>query len=86
MADVQKVLVPIHLSADEYLQYYRGAAKNVFARDLEGRTVQFPANLLQKFVTQQGVDGLFEIVFSSGGKLVSIRKVPSRPGGVPAKL
>ena len=76
MTAVQKVLVPIHLSADEYLQYYRGSAKNVFARDLDGRTVQFPANLLQKFVTQEGVNGLFEIAFGPGGKLISIHRVP----------
>jgi len=75
MAEVQKVLVPIYLSADEYLKYYKGAVKNVFARDLEGRTVQFPANLLQKFVTQEGVDGVFEITFGPGGKLISIRKL-----------
>jgi hypothetical protein len=75
MAEVKKVLVPIYLSADEYLEYYKGAAKNVFARDLEGRTVQFPANLLQKFVTQEGVDGVFEIAFGPGGKLISIRKL-----------
>lgn len=75
MTGLQKVLVPIRLSADEYLKYYQGAAKNVFARDLDGRTVQFPANLLQKFVTQDGVDGIFEIAFGPGGKLVSIRKL-----------
>lgn len=75
MPAVQKVLVPVHLTADEYLQYYRGSAKNVFARDLDGRTVQFPANLLQQFVTREGVNGLFEITFGSGGKLVGIRQV-----------
>lgn len=79
MAEVQKVLVPIHLSADEYLKYYKGAAKNVFARDLAGRTVRFPANLLQKFVTQDGVDGVFEIAFGPTGKLVSIRKLDGLP-------
>jgi hypothetical protein len=75
MEEVRKVLVPVHLSAEEYLKYYKGAAHNVFARDLEGRTVQFPANLLQKFVTREGVDGLFEISFGPTGKLIDIRKV-----------
>lgn len=76
--EVRKVRVPIRLSADEYLKYYRGAARNVFARDLEGRTVQFPANLLQKFVSEDGIDGVFEIAFTPSGKLISIHRVITR--------
>lgn len=73
------VTVAVTLSADEYLRYYRGAARNVYARDLQGRVVQFPANLLQKFVTPDGIDGVFEIVFTSAGKLVDIKRLgPSR--------
>lgn len=72
---LQRVVLPIRLSADEYLKYYRGSARNVYARDLQGRTVQFPANLLQRFVTANGVDGLFEITITAAGKLVDIQQV-----------
>lgn len=75
MSDVKKVWVNLRLSPEEYLRYYRGTAKVVYARDVQGRTVQFPANLLQRFVTQNGVDGLFEIQFTSGGKLIDIYRV-----------
>jgi hypothetical protein len=72
---VQRVVLPIRLSADEYLKYYRGSARNVYARDLQGRVVQFPANLLQRFVTKDGIDGVFEITITAAGKLVDIRRV-----------
>lgn len=73
--DLRRVIVPLHLSADEYLRYYRGAVRNVLARDLHGRVVQFPANLLQRFVTASGVDGTFEITITAAGKLVDIRRL-----------
>ncbi len=45
MADnLRQVIVPLNLSADEYLRNYRGAVRNVLARDLQGQVVQFPAN------------------------------------------
>lgn len=75
---LQRIVLPIYLSAEEYLKYYRGSARNVFARDLQGRVVQFPANLLQRFVTKDGVDGLFEITVTAAGKLVDIRRLDAR--------
>jgi len=77
--DVRRIVLRIHLSADDYLRYYRGSARSVYARDLQGRVVQFPANLLQRFVTEDGVDGTFEIATTSAGKLLEIRRLgPSR--------
>lgn len=73
--DLHRVVLPIRLSADEYLKYYRGAARNVFARDLQGRVVQLPANLLQRFVTENGIDGLFEITITASGKMVDIKRL-----------
>lgn len=73
--DLHRVVLPIQLSADEYLKYYRGAARNVFARDLQGRVVQLPANLLQRFVTENGIDGLFEITITASGKMVDIKRL-----------
>lgn len=74
-ADLQRVVLSIHLSADEYLKYYRGSARSVYARDLQGRMVQFPANLLQRFVTKEGINGVFEITTTQTGKLVDIRRL-----------
>ncbi|GLH70427.1 hypothetical protein GETHPA_19600 [Geothrix rubra] len=50
-----------HLSipAEDYLAYYRGAARQVLARTEEGTPVLFPAALLKPFVTPAGIHGDF---------------------------
>jgi hypothetical protein len=42
------------ITADQYLDYYRGTARHVVVRCTTGQTVQFPAGLLQQFVTTDG--------------------------------
>lgn len=49
----------LHISAEQYLDYYRGAVRTVVARSTTGLTVQFPASLLQRFVTPEGIHGRF---------------------------
>jgi hypothetical protein len=49
----------LRISADQYLDYYRGTVKQVVARSTSGQVVQFPASLLQKFVTTEGIHGDF---------------------------
>jgi hypothetical protein len=41
------------------LDYYRGTAKYVVVRCTTGQNVQFPASLLQQFVTSEGISGQF---------------------------
>ena len=49
------VVVDLHLSPEEYQSYYRGTATSVQATARDGRTVNFPANILQQFVTHEGI-------------------------------
>ena len=49
----------LRITADQYLDYYRGTARNVVARCTTGQNVQFPASLLQQFVTADGITGTF---------------------------
>ena len=49
----------LHISPDQYLDYYRGTVRQVIARCTGGQSVQFPASLLQRFVTQEGIHGDF---------------------------
>lgn len=71
----QSVVLSLTISADEYIKVYRGAGKQVLAHDIHGRSVRFPANILQCFVTRQGISGLFEIIFDCDGKYRSIRRL-----------
>lgn len=71
----QRIVVKLQISAEEYLKVYRGTGKVVITRDLEGRRVRFPVNILQKFVTRDGIYGVFAIAFDSEGRFQSITKL-----------
>lgn len=75
MHNINRLVVRLCISKDELLRYYQGAAKQVYATDVEGKSVQFPVSILQKYVTHDGVNGLFSIEFSHSGKFVSIDKL-----------
>jgi hypothetical protein len=49
----------LRITATQYLDYYRGTVKSVVVRSFTGQNVQFPAGLLQQFVTSEGINGHF---------------------------
>jgi hypothetical protein len=49
----------LRITADQYLEYYRGTARLVVVRCTTGQNVQFPASLLQRFVMAEGIRGHF---------------------------
>lgn len=70
-----KVTVELNIPEDEMLRYYEGEARDVSARSIDGRTVRFPARVIRPFVTQVGVQGVFDIYFDSNGKFLDIKKI-----------
>jgi predicted flavoprotein YhiN len=56
------------LSAEQYLAYYQGAASKVVVRCTNGQSIQFPARLLTRFVTHQGIQGQFVLTCSDDMK------------------
>lgn len=72
---MQKMTFSLHVSAEKYLSYYQGAAKNVVVTADDGRTLRFPASALQKFVSKEGVSGRFQIVFDDGHKIISLDRL-----------
>lgn len=80
------VQVRLHISADELLRYYSGEATVVRARTLDRHsTVQFPARALRPFVTEDGVHGIFQLLFTAQNRLREIRQV-SANGAVLRRL
>jgi uncharacterized protein DUF2835 len=63
------------LSADKYMAYYKGAAKNIVTRSIDNKSIKFPANAIRSFLTHDGIYGLFEIYFDENNKLVKIEQV-----------
>jgi hypothetical protein len=64
----------LRITADQYLEYYRGTAKHVIVRCTTGKTVQFPASLLQKFVTTEGIHGDFVLQCDDQHKCLGLRR------------
>jgi hypothetical protein len=63
----------IHISPEAYLDYYRGAIRQVIAHCTSGQTVQFPASLLQRFVTADGIHGAFVLTCDEHHKCLGLR-------------
>jgi len=58
----------LRITADEYLDYYRGKARYVVVCCATGQNVQFPASLLQQFVTLEGISGHFALTCDEQNK------------------
>ena len=71
---MQRVVVSLRISADKMLSVYRGGARTVWTKTSDGRTIEFPADLLRKFVSEDGVYGSFEICFDGQNRLISMRR------------
>lgn len=69
------IIVDLAISADEYLRFYQGSVKLVSAIAIDGRRVQFPANILQKMVSREGIYGRFIIEFNREGKFQQIQRI-----------
>ena len=65
----------LDVSPEQYLDYYRGIVKQVQVRSSTGQTVQFPASLLQKFVSTNGIRGRFVLFADANNKVVELRRV-----------
>lgn len=73
--DTRSLMVDLAIDAEEFLRFYKGAARTVVVTAVNGQTVRFPANILKPFVAHNGVHGRFEITFSANGKLIAIDKL-----------
>lgn len=69
------LIFSLDISSQEYLRYYKGVGKTVWAVADDGRTLEFPASWLTRFVSHTGVQGRFEIVFDDNNKLLSLHQL-----------
>ncbi|MDO9169261.1 MAG: DUF2835 domain-containing protein [Methylobacter sp.] len=75
MPQHQFIRFALALSSDQYLKVYQGMAKNVSVVADDGRRIVFPAGRIQSFLTNQGINGYFEIELTPENKFVSIKKL-----------
>lgn len=69
------VIFDLNVSPDEYQKWYLGAARAVHVTARDGRRIQFPAKILQPFVTHSGVRGTFAIYFDDNHKYKDIKRL-----------
>ncbi len=66
----------LFISRDEYLKHYQTSGQaQVIVRAVDGRKVQFPASILQRFVLHEGVRGRFVIRFDPQGRFQAIERL-----------
>lgn len=69
------LVVNLVIAPEEYQRLYAGTAKTVSTQSADGRRVQFPANILRRFVTREGIRGRFIIRFSDDNRFESIERL-----------
>lgn len=72
---MSEIIVSLNIAADEYLKLYQGTARSVFTKTREGRSIRFPANILQSFVGHEGVVGSFKIEFDEDMRFKNISRL-----------
>lgn len=72
----------LFISSDRWVEYYGGRIQTVVARARDGRTVQFAARHLQRFVTREGVCGTFRLTVDDANNFVSLERLGRSPGVV----
>jgi hypothetical protein len=67
----------LHIPPERYVDYYRGTVRHVVVRCSTGQNVQFPASLLQKFVTPDGIRGDFVLICDDQNKGADLQRLRS---------
>ncbi|PSU34642.1 DUF2835 domain-containing protein [Photobacterium lutimaris] len=65
----------IHITYQQFLHHYSGAASTVLVTTDNGLRLQLPATRLRPFLTQLGVRGRFRVTVSEANKLQAIEQV-----------
>lgn len=72
---MNEIIVDLQISSEEFLKLYRGTARVVSTRALDGRRVAFPAAILRPWLLHEGIRGRFRIRYDSAGKLQDIQRL-----------
>jgi hypothetical protein len=65
----------LDLTPEQYVDYYRGVLRQVIVESTNGQTVQFPASLLQRFLTPEGIRGDFVLTCDASFKSADLQRL-----------
>ena len=69
------IVFHLNITADEYVRVYSGTAKYVITKSIDGKSIKFPVNILQPYLTHDGVSGMFSLKYDKNNKFISIQKI-----------
>ena len=75
MAAVTRMWFDLHISYDDFEMVYSGQVKQVFTYALDGRSIKFPAAILRPYLTHNGVNGRFCLLFDENHKFIDIERL-----------
>ena len=67
--------IQLDISTNEFHHYYSNNIDSVIATSHDGRKIQFPANILQPYVSHAGIQGEFKLIVDENSKFKSISKI-----------
>jgi len=76
--DQRQFIFSLHLTRDQFLDYYKGSAKGLVVISECGRKVSFPPLRLIPFVTENGVSGRFLLKVDNNNRFVSLQRIQQR--------
>lgn len=71
----QYLVFKLAISSDAYLAVYEGRAKVISTFASDGRRVEFAADNVRKFLTHDGIFGVFEMEITAENKFVAIKRI-----------
>lgn len=81
MGNNQRFQFTLRIPTDDYALYYEGAVKDVQVETYGGIILRFPASVLRKYLTHDGIHGSFEMEVDHNDKFVSIRNIDKKQDG-----
>ena len=63
------------VSAEKYLAFYQGVARDILVRSEDNKSIRFPAGAIRSFLTHEGIFGTFEIQFDENNKLIRVIQI-----------
>jgi len=71
----QRLTFKLAISAEKYLSVYKGHAKTISTIASDGRRVEFSVDNVRKFLTHDGIYGVFEMEITAEQKFLSIKRL-----------
>ncbi len=57
------------------MRYYQGVSRRISTVTEDGLRIEFPARNIQRFLTRDGIQGMFEMEISPANKFIAINKI-----------